>query len=189
VLRRIARHHRAEDRGHEAWFLDDLAELDPSPRDYRWLFGRHHAQTRDAAYSLVSEVYRVNDDYLRIILLLTLESAGHVFFEKLATFVALHPEGDHLRYFSHFHLGVEKEHSLFEAELSKPLERVLPVALQAEAVAMIDRCYEAFKLLFAGLESRMVRRANGSFSVPAPGSSSAPSPSMGSPSTSPPKSG
>jgi len=35
-------------------------------------------------------------------------------------------------------------------------------------MAMIDRCYAAFGALFTGLESRVVRRANGNFSVPAP---------------------
>jgi hypothetical protein len=174
-LKRIARHHRAEDRGHDAWFLDDLAALDPSPRDYRWLFGRHHAQTRDAAYSLMSEVFRAHDDYLRIVLLLTLESAGHVFFERMAKYVALHDAGHALRYFSESHLTVEKQHSLFEADLMKPLERELPLSLRTEAFATIDRCYTAFNLLFSGLESRLVRRANGNFSVPAPGSSVNPS--------------
>ena len=168
VLGRIARHHRSEDRGHDAWFLEDLAELDPSPRDYRWLFGQHHAQTRDAAYALVSEVFRASDDHVRILLLLTLESAGHVFFERSAEFVSLHGADKSLRYFSSRHLEVEKDHSMFEAEMMKPLDVELSPTVQAEALAMVDRCYAAFDLLFSGLESRLVRRASGNLSVPAP---------------------
>lgn len=166
VMRKIARHHRAEDRGHEAWFLDDLAELDPAPRDIRWLFGRHHAQTRDAAYALVSEVFRASDDRVRIALVLTLESAGHVFFERIAEYVHQHGATDRLRYFSRSHLEVEKDHALFEAELMKALEVDLPEAVRLESIAMVDRCYQAFHELFTGLEARLVRRASGTFSVP-----------------------
>ena len=166
ALRKIARHHRAEDRGHEAWFLDDIAELDPSPRDIRWLFGRHHMHTRDAAYALVSEVFRTNDDRVRIALVLTLESAGHVFFERIAAYVQRHGADERLRYFSSNHLEVEKDHALFEAELMKALEVDLPEEVRAESIAMVDRCYEAFHQLFTGLEERLVRRASGTFSVP-----------------------
>ena len=178
-LGRIARHHRSEDRGHDAWFLDDLAELDPSPRDYRWLFGQHHAQTRDAAYALVSEVFRATDDYVRIALLLTLESAGHVFFERTADFVSLHGEDESLRYFSKRHLEIEKDHSMFEAEMMKPLDLELSPSVRNEALAMVDRCYAAFNLLFSGLESRLVRRASGNLSVPAPGMPPGSSPDSG----------
>jgi hypothetical protein len=165
-LRRIARHHRTEDKGHDGWFLEDLAELDPTPRDFRWLFGRHHLQTRDAAYALMSEVFRANDDHVRIVLLLTLESAGHVFFERMAAYVARNDASHRLRYFSHEHLAVEKDHELFEGRLEKALDVDLSLPVRMEAIAMIDRCYEAFGQLFAGLEARMVRRASGTFSVP-----------------------
>jgi hypothetical protein len=168
ALRKIARHHRAEDRGHEAWFLDDLAELDPVPRDIPWLFGRQHQHTRDAAYALVSEVFRTNDDRVRIALVLTLESAGHIFFERVAAYVERHGASDRLRYFSSTHLAVEKEHALFEAELMKALDVDLPAAVQAESIAMIDRCYDAFHQLFSSLDARLERRASGTFSV-APG--------------------
>ena len=35
-IRRIVRHHRAEDAGHDRWFLDDLASLKLSPPDVSW---------------------------------------------------------------------------------------------------------------------------------------------------------
>jgi hypothetical protein len=181
VLGRIARHHRSEDRGHDSWFLDDLDKLDPSPRDYRWLFGQHHAQTRDAAYALISEVFRASNDHVRILLLLTLESAGHVFFERSAEFVSLHGADKSLRYFSSTHLEVEKDHSMFEAEMMKPLDVELSPSVRAEALAMVDRCYAAFDLLFSGLESRVVRRASGNLSVPAPANRPSGDPGTGGP--------
>ncbi|HVY44581.1 MAG TPA: hypothetical protein VHB21_01830 [Minicystis sp.] len=170
-LRRIARHHKAEDRGHDAWFLQDVAALDPTPRDFRWLFGPHHAQTRDAAYALVSEVFRTDNDYVRIALLLTLESAGHVFFERMAAYVERNNPDGALQYFSKKHLDVERDHQLFEAEMLKQIEVELPTSVRNEAISMIDRCYEAFGLIFSGLEGRIVRRASGTYSImPGPAS-------------------
>lgn len=168
TLRPIARHHRAEDRGHDAWFLQDVAEIDPTPRDLSWLFGPHHMQTRDAAYSLVSEVFRTSNDHVRIALLLTLESAGHVFFERVAAYVGRKDASERLRYFSNKHLEVEKQHALFEADMMKTLDIELSHAVRAEALAMIDRCYESFHQIFAGLESRVIRRASGAFSLRPP---------------------
>ena len=165
ALRKIARHHSAEDRGHEVWFVDDVAQIDPTPRDFRWLFGRHHEQTRDASYALIAEVFQPIDDYARIVLLLTLESAGHVFFERIARYVD-HIEPDTtLRYFSRWHLAVEKEHELFEEELHKRLDVSFDPQLRAALTTMIDRCYEAFSDLFVGLEERFVRRASGTKSI------------------------
>src|SRR6478736_10234254 len=66
-LRKIVRHHMAEDAGHERWFLDDLAALQIPVPDVRWLFSRRHSPTRDAAYALLSEVHRATDDRLRLV--------------------------------------------------------------------------------------------------------------------------
>jgi hypothetical protein len=168
ALRKVARHHSAEDRGHDVWFAQDIAAIDPAPRDFSWLFGRHHAQTRDASYALIAEVFRATDDYERIVLLLTLESAGHVFFERVAEYVDRVDPNTTLRYFSRWHLDVEKDHELFEAELATLLDVELDPQVTARAIAMIDRCYEAFSNLFTGLEARLVRRAGGMSSIAAP---------------------
>src|SRR6185312_10890845 len=85
VLKRIARHHRDEDLGHERWFLEDIAKLTGGPLTISALYGRASASTRDAAYQLITEVYRATDDRLRIVLVLVLESTGHVFFGRTAT--------------------------------------------------------------------------------------------------------
>lgn len=168
TMKAIVRHHRIEDGGHEKWFLEDLALLDPTPRDVPWLFGAQHAQTRDAAYALMSEVYRASDDRVRVALLHTLESAGHVFFERVADYVHATGMTDQLRYFSHHHLEVEKDHSLFEEDAPAAAAIELPAEVLAEALAMVDRCYQAFTQLFDGLEARLARHASGAFSA-APG--------------------
>lgn len=165
ALRRIARHHRAEDKGHDTWFIQDIAALDAAPRDVLWLFGPHHARTRDASYAVLAEVYRATDDYQRVALLFTLEAAGHVFFERVAAFVDKDDQGKALRYFSGRHLAVEKEHELFEQEMTKPAEIELTQPARAEILAMIDRCFEAFWQLFSALESRLARRVSGTYSI------------------------
>jgi hypothetical protein len=168
ALRKIARHHSMEDSGHDVWFAEDIAAIDPTPRDFNWLFGRHHAQTRDASYALIAEVFRASHDIERIVLLLTLESAGHVFFERVAAYVDRVDPNTTLRYFSRWHLDVEKDHELFEAEVGNLLDVELDPQLTANSIQLIDRCYEAFTNLFNGLEARLERRAGGVSSIAAP---------------------
>jgi hypothetical protein len=151
-LRKIARHHRAEDSGHHHWFLDDLENIGANDNDIRWLFGKQHADTRDAAYALMAEVYRASDDRLRLVLLMTLESAGHVFFERTARVVERVGKSGALKYFSFSHLEVEKSHEVFEKELAKKIDAIyLGPELREEAEAMVDRCYAAFDSMFEAL--------------------------------------
>lgn len=157
-LHKVARHHRLEDSGHDRWYINDIIYLDPENRtsDYYFelLFDSHYTQTRDASYSILSEVFTLTDDRLRIILLLTLESSGHVFFEKTAAKVnSTNQDADnHLQYFSTSHLDVEKAHEVFEEAMEQELFVMkLPDDLRKEAVVMIDRVYDAFDLMFNGL--------------------------------------
>jgi hypothetical protein len=151
-LRRIARHHRTEDAGHERWFLDDLAHVGGGDRDIPWLFGKKNAATRDAAYALMAEVYRANDDRLRLGLLMTLESSGHVFFERTAKVVERAGKSAALRYFSFSHLEVEKNHEVFERAIAEKIDAIyLAPSLREQAEAMVDRCYDAFGAMFGAL--------------------------------------
>jgi hypothetical protein len=151
-IRRIVRHHRAEDAGHERWFLDDLAAMQIPVPDVRWLFGERHASTRDAAYALVSEVYRATDDRLRLVLVKTLESAGHVFFGRIAAIVERAGLGKTLKYFSFSHLEVEKNHQVFEDEIARIVSGIkLPAPVRTKAKQLVDRCYAAFGTMFDAL--------------------------------------
>ena len=149
TIRKIVRHHRAEDAGHERWFLEDLASMQvPSP-DVRWLFGQHHAPTRDAAYALMSEVFRTTDDRMRLVLVKVLESAGHVFFGNVAAAVERSGWTRALKYFSFSHLEVEKNHQVFEDEIAKIVSGIkLEPKARAEAKQLVDRCYAAFVSMF-----------------------------------------
>lgn len=158
-LKKVARHHRLEDAGHEKWFLHDKKYMDGlssddccSKDDVSWLYSKEMQLTRDAAYGILSEVYKADNELINIALLLTIESSGHVFFEKVAKKVKETGEDKNLKYFSSSHLEVELAHALFEEEMERKLfERALPINVRRDALKMVDRCYEAFNKLFDGL--------------------------------------
>jgi hypothetical protein len=152
AIRKIVRHHRAEDAGHERWFLDDLAAMQIPAPDVRWLFGERHSPTRDSAYALVSEVYRADDDRMRLVLVKALESAGHVFFGRVAAVVERAGWTKMLKYFSFSHLEVEKSHQVFEDQIAKTVSAIrLEPKARAEAKQIVDRCYVAFTAMFDAL--------------------------------------
>lgn len=158
-LKKVARHHRLEDAGHEKWFLHDKKYMgtlntDKSCNndDVAWLYSKETQLTRDAAYAIMSEIYKTDNEILNIALLLTLESSGHVFFEKVVRQVKKAGEDQNLKYFSSSHLEVELAHALFEEEMERNLfERPVPVNVRRDALKMIDRCYDAFNKMFDGL--------------------------------------
>lgn len=157
-LHKVARHHRMEDAGHERWYLSDMNHLDTSVQtnsnSFDALFDRKRTKTRDASYAILSEVFKLTDDRLRVILLLTLESSGHIFFEKTAAKVRQTDisEDSQLKYFSTHHLEVELAHAVFEESMEKELfSIVLPEDVRREALHLIDRVYDAFNLMFDGL--------------------------------------
>lgn len=157
-LKKVARHHRLEDAGHEKWFLHDKKYMSSMSHDkcayddVAWLYSKETQLTRDAAYSIMSEIYKTDDEILNIALLLTLESSGHVFFEKVVKQVKKTGQDQNLKYFSSSHLEVEMAHALFEDEMEKKLYGIpVSVNVRREALKMIDRCYDAFNKMFDGL--------------------------------------
>jgi hypothetical protein len=168
-IRRIVRHHRAEDAGHERWFLDDLAAMQVPAPDVRWLFGERHTPTRDAAYALMSEVHRASDDRLRLVLVKTLESAGHVFFGRVAAAVERAGWSKALKYFSFSHLEVEKNHQVFEDEIAETVSSMrLEPGLRSEGKRLVDRCYTAFGAMFDALCTNDAQRFRAPSFVAAP---------------------
>jgi hypothetical protein len=152
-LHKLAKHHRIEDRGHELWFLEDIENLrNKNKRDITGLFDKNNTSTRDAAYAILAEVFNLHDERLRVILLFTLESTGHIFFGKAADFVEKTGYTQRLKYFSNNHLEVEKAHAMFEESMEKEFfSIVLSVEKRAEALALVDSVYNAFSSMFDGL--------------------------------------
>jgi len=152
----IIKQHLMEDVGHEKWFLDDLKALNVGQPSLQILYSKSHAAVRDATFSLMSEVFRATYDYERIVLILTLESAGHIFFESVADFVEKYNCNHKFKYFSNHHLGVEKNHELFEKQIQLYLNSIqLNHEERCRVFDMIDRVYEAFILMFNGLASEL----------------------------------
>lgn len=153
-MRRIARHHRGEDAGHDIWFLADLDLLGEGVPDVRALFGPKHASTRDAGYALMAEVFRARRDHERVVLLLALESIGHIFFEAIASYFERAGMDQPIRYFSRHHIDIEKSHEVFEQKMEAYLASIeLSDIERRDAVAMIDRVHIAFRSLFDGLST------------------------------------
>lgn len=154
-LRKIARHHRLEDAGHDQWFLHDrnyIVGEDARHENINRLFGKETRATREAAYAIMAEVYGSHNEWLNIVLLLAVESTGHVFFEKVVSQIQKIGEDSNLKYFSSSHLQVELGHALFENEMERKLyASELPEDVRREAVKLVDRCYGAFGRMFDGL--------------------------------------
>lgn len=158
-LKKIARHHRLEDAGHEKWFLYDKKYIGNkidnkycNKDSITWLYSKDSQLIRDAAYAIMSEIYKATDERVNIALLLTLESSGHIFFEKVVNQVKKSGEDKNLKYFSSSHLEVEMAHALFEEEMEKKMhEMKITMEVRRESLKMIDRCYDAFNKMFDGL--------------------------------------
>lgn len=151
-LSQLMRRHRAEERGHDGWFFEDLAQLTGrAPRlDEPW--SRAHESTRDASYALLAEVLRPMDDRLRVLLVLALESTSHAFFSRVAALTQAAGASKRLKYFAPHHMEAEEEHEVFEEQMEAMLNAIeMSPALEAEGLALVDRVYAAFHSMFDGL--------------------------------------
>jgi predicted DNA-binding ArsR family transcriptional regulator len=160
VLRRLANHHKHEDSGHDKWFLEDAAHLGITQIfNTQWLFSSNHRLTRILTYRIMVEVFK-GKDYQKVLLILALESTGHVFFENTARFVQKKGQEDNFKYFSNYHLLVEMNHAVFEEELENSLDIIsLTDEERKESIAMIERVYDAFYALFDHLAQSLTSKS------------------------------
>jgi hypothetical protein len=157
-LKALAARHYSEEGGHDQWFEEDIAALTGGSLSIGAMYGKAHAKTRDAAYAIISEVYRPVDDRLRIVLLWALESTSHVFFGRTAVLTAAQGADERLKYFSDHHMRAEAQHAMFEQELAAELESMaLTPEVHADALAMVDRVFAAFDSMFDGLRIHLER--------------------------------
>lgn len=144
--------HRSEERDHDNWFFEDIAQLQGSPLTLHEQWSRAHECTRDASYALIAEVLRPLDDRLRMVLVLTLEATSHVFFTHASRLVQTSGRG--LKYFSDHHMQAEEQHEVFEEQMEAYLRSIeLTPALREEGFALVDRLFSAFDAMFQGLRS------------------------------------
>ena len=158
-LRAIARHHAAEDRDHDLWFLQDLVALGATIPDANAIFRADHEPARRAAFAIVAQAITAKTSAQRIVVLLALEATGHVFFTQTARHLRrLGVEG--LAYFSESPLAVEQAHALFEEKAKDILRGILfDEAERAAAIAVVDTCFDALETMFAHILSDIARAA------------------------------
>jgi hypothetical protein len=146
--------HRSEERDHDNWFFEDVAQLTGTPMTLHTPWSRPHESTRDASYALIAEVLRPMDDRLRVVLVLSLEATSHVFFTR-AAHLARAAGGESrlkLKYFSDHHMDAEEQHEVFEEQMEAYLHSIeLTPALRQEAFALVDRIFAAFHAMFDGM--------------------------------------
>ncbi|WP_437605609.1 hypothetical protein WMF20_31540 [Sorangium sp. So ce834] len=158
--KRVVHRHRLEDAGHDRWFLGDLAALGLEPPTAAELFGERHRAARTASLALLSDAVRARHDAGRLTLLLTLESAGHVFFERVARYLVRIGERRRLRYFSQTHLDVERAHDVFEEDTDARIEAIaLDEEARTEALQLIERCYRELTGMFDAIEAQVAAGA------------------------------
>ncbi|MCP3139641.1 hypothetical protein [Pyxidicoccus xibeiensis] len=157
-LKALATRHHSEEAGHDQWFEEDISALTGGSLSIGAMYGKAHTKTRDAAYAIISEVYRPVDDRLRIVLLMALESTSHVFFGRTAVLSAAQGANEKLKYFSDHHMEAEAQHAMFEQQLAAELGAMeLEPEVRADALEMIDRVYAAFDMMFDGLRIHLER--------------------------------
>ena len=155
VLKRIAAQHRDEDRHHELWFLNDLEVLGREPR-IGWVFGSEHRVTRDASFTLISEVYHSHEDRVRIALPLALEATGDVFFSRVDSFLDRARIKGNLMYFSRGHHEVELAHEMFEDQQQSLLSDIsLTASERTRCLDMVNRIFGSMEVLAAELYRRV----------------------------------
>jgi hypothetical protein len=128
-----------------------LAAISVAERDIQRLWGARHARTRDAAHALLSEVFLARDDRLRLVLLMALESAGQVLFERITRGLE-RTRHDDLYQFAAGQLRAETDQAAFERLISQKAEgNVLVPPMRREAEALIDRCFAALRAMLDAL--------------------------------------
>ncbi len=159
LLYQVARTHQLEDAGHEKWFLNDLNRLGCGAPNLQSLYSLESAPIRCASYALVSEVFRANNDFERIALLLSLESTAQVFFEHITEFSESVGYSSFLEYFSNHHLDAEENHESFNQEMEAQIDNLqLTPEEQKGVFELIDRVFASFTTMFDELQDTLQQR-------------------------------
>lgn len=145
-LREFAHHHREEDSGHENWFLEDLAVMfDVKQLTIGWLYGPECAAIRDSSYTIVAELIKAENDQLRTVVLLTLESTSQIFSQEITSYICDMGYGEKLKYFSKAHFEAENEHAMYEDEGEQLLHAIKFSPQEREkAITLVDYIYAIF---------------------------------------------
>jgi hypothetical protein len=156
ALKPMSEEHRAEDLGHDLWYLHDLAKLE-AERDVRWLFSSEHQLARDVAYSQIADVLTATDDRTRVAVVLSLEAIGAEFFGRAIAFLDRTRGSHDLTYFARKHQQIESSHQVFEDDKQSALDAVTVSATAwAEARRAVENTFAGMTRLGADLHAAFV---------------------------------
>lgn len=151
----FAQTHAKEDHGHEQWFLSDVTRLGAG-RELRWVFGAEHARVRDMSYAVISEVISAKSDHSRIAVLLCLEAAGSLFFDRIVNRLEALDRAHGLLYFARMHQDVEAAHEIFDDEVRTRWEAIaVSDDVHAEVSVAVGRTFSAMRQLAEHLNTKM----------------------------------
>jgi hypothetical protein len=156
-IKRLLEQHVSEDAGHEEWYFEDLkalyGDLFVRPKD---LFSAHSLDARGTAFSIVSEMFRIEDDYLRLVFVEVLEATAQVFFENVSVYLRASGNYQKLKYFGAIHQQAESEHEMFEGHIKQQTQAyIFTTSQQEEARDLVERTFLHFEVLFTQFEERL----------------------------------
>lgn len=157
---KILHKHRMENSGYQQWFLHDkkciekMCGQDLQMDELSLLYHLDSQHIRDASYAIMAEVYKMEDDDMRVVYLWIIEAAVYVFFEKFAKQVNKIDVTNRLKYFSSSYFDFEVSYEFFEEETKKLLSsKLLSINKRRDGLRLIDRCFKLFNQMFLGLSS------------------------------------
>ncbi|MBL1294037.1 MAG: hypothetical protein COB61_009210 [Thiotrichales bacterium] len=153
-LKPIAEKHMAEDSGHDLWYLSDLTMMGLNIPTIHTIYQSQFSSSRDASYLLINEALNTKNDLERLILIEAIESTSDVFFGWTSDYVENLNITAPLRFFSKYHFNVEQSHDCEEFEHIFETT-VLSEEEERDLIALVDRTYEAFDILYTGIDVLM----------------------------------
>jgi hypothetical protein len=125
-MRALTRAHWEEDRGHERWFLADLARIGFQP-SLAFVFSEDHEVTREVSFALMGHLLQLRSEEARLALTLALEAAGAEFFGRFSRLLERHGVRHEFEFFGETHEAAEAAHEIHEGRALEELA-VLPVS-------------------------------------------------------------
>jgi hypothetical protein len=167
TVRRMLAQHLAEDSGHQEWFLEDLrTAFGYEPSSVRWLFSEGNRKVRELSFGLASEVFRIGDDRLRLVMVEVLEAAAGIFFGNISRFLRRSGHASKLKYLAGVHIDAEEGHEMHgDAQRAELEAMALPPELSAVAMLMVTRMFEAFVRLADAFAEQAVAQEYGDHDV------------------------
>lgn len=167
TLTPIVQSLREGDRGHDGWYVQDLAELGINLAIHE-LFGAEQEVGRRVSYAFIGLIGNAPCDEERLAILLTLESAAREFFLRVPSFAARAGLARELRYFGGMHLAAEEAHDVFAPGAQNKLYTIVVAQDRvANLRNTIENCFSLLRCLASDLASAMAGSSKQSEENPA----------------------